>query len=190
MPFNPCLSAELPGRRSATIRGAASRRPNGVAPWPRLPHGIWLLVTLFALSACPSPRLSPVRGGEPHVLTEIRLSPSATLDSVVSVLRRTPLRLDIEEINGGTIRTSFREYVGSERGVWIWKRQWQERSRFVIEVEGAWGRETESVIRVTVDSEERPNGNYPWENCNCEAGVQRRTELMSVLIPVLRARSR
>jgi len=80
---------------------------------------------------------------------------------VVSALESSPLYLRTNVVDKGHIETQYEEYPGDVHGILFWKKQYQERSKYIIDL-----MEWEGEVKITVQSrtQERVNETYPWTN--------------------------
>lgn len=60
------------------------------------------------------------------------------------------------------LTTGWSPRPGKMLGIALWRKQWQERERFIITFYVAPGSETKSLVDVTAELEERPNDSYAW----------------------------
>jgi hypothetical protein len=155
---------------------------------------LFILFLLFFCS-CASVNYSPDVGGYPRPpkpdAGPIAIDEFFALffkQNVEHILNDPEIGLSVVRADSQKITTEPVEYVGMEKGVLWWKKNYQERTSYTIVATG-W---EEKAIEIYAHTQHRPNENYPWETTWTEEGLKRTRTLLQAIVekiptvPVLR----
>ncbi len=106
------------------------------------------------------------------------------LNKIIKAITNPPYNLEIVRNNGGLLLTSPKEYSGKERGFWIWKKTYEERTSFSIEIFPT-SINNNFFIQINAYTEERPNTNYPWKRILSQSDQERSSSLLNTILKEL-----
>lgn len=111
------------------------------------------------------------------------LPPVILRDQVADLLQENPLNFKLISISEGNIETDYKEYPGEGEfhGILWWKKQWQERGKYYLEIRPVWNETAKSQLFIKGQTENRPNDNYPWEECKCVKTDTRISDILQVI---------
>jgi hypothetical protein len=156
--------------------------------------GIGLLGLSTALASC---RYTATSGSaaamviaDSFAIYDIPLTPESTLTVVLNALPASPLHLQISSVDHLTLETAFESYTGQRQGVLLWQKNWQERSKYFIEIGYVSGSPPRSRVHVLSYSQQRPNDSYPWREVASNHAATRKEEIVQLLVSILRGGAR
>ncbi len=128
-------------------------RPTGK---PLLALGLVIGLLASCATGKPDPQPPPNR--------TYTIPPTLLQKKIAAILPQPPLNLEIQAIRDGRIVTGYEQYAGGMRGLLWWKKRWQERVRYVIEIrQPIWYQPYKSLLFVRAEVDHRPNPNYAWQ---------------------------
>ena len=119
---------------------------------------------------------------EAHVKRTIQVHPKILRDSLIRWIHLQPLGLQALKTHEGLIETNYEYYSGDEKGLLWWKKRYQERCRYIIEIQSAIEMRNTSILTITAQVEERVNENYPWNTRDISDYALQRIQTMLTII--------
>lgn len=126
-----------------------------------LMHG--MLFFLVVLSGCSTTCSMPASKSRDWT-RGYSVPPEQLRTIVLRTLQGDTLKLPVLDTVSHTIETDYDSYPGRVRGFGPGKKQWEERSRYFIEITSASEHLEGSILKIYADSEERRSPGYSWEN--------------------------
>ena len=121
-------------------------------------------------------------GPQPPPNRTYTVPPAVLQQKIAAILPQPPLSLEIQAIHDGQIVTAYEQYAGEIRGLLWWKKRWQERVRYVIEVrQPAWYQPYKSQLFIRAEADHRPNSNYAWQSKRFAPLHNRVSEILGVI---------
>ncbi len=107
---------------------------------------------------------------------------------VVDALRASPFSCALSHDRPGAIETAWEEGEGRIKGLLWWQRRWLIRTHYRIALNpDPEDPVAKSVLRIWVESEERPNAKYAWQKCDSPPNADR-AALLAELVRELAGR--